>query len=684
MTWFASPADAGPGSAPSATSPTPPSRRRPSSPARSRSRCSSRVRPAWARPSSPRRSRGRPAPSWSGCSATRGSTRRGRCTSGTTRSSCCASRLAGDDQAWDETHDDIFTEEFLLTRPLLTAIRREQPTVLLIDEIDKADVEVEGLLLEVLSDFQVTIPELGTIAAVRRPFVVLTSNATRELSEALKRRCLYLHLDYPTPSASATSCSPRCPTSRTGSPSSWSPRSARLRDAGAEEGAVDRRDDRLGAHPARAGDPRPRRGGGRRHPRRRPQARLRPGRARSRSSDSAMTPVTSSGLLDRHIAFLEALRGGRAAGLARRGPRRRRRAAARRPGPTGHRRATAYAATLVKRPSHRPTFDTLFDLYFPRLVGDGVAGRATTDEPGDGAGARQRRRRWPDLRDAAARRAGRRRPAGAARGSPPRWSERFGAMPGRGPGLSVVVGVHGAAAGLAAELVDRIVAGAARRGPDRGGGAARVAGRRIGGFTRHGRGRRAPPDRRGEGARARRRRRGPADASTSSTSPPRAGRPGGDAPRDLPARPAAGHPAHPEHHARRRGPLDFRRTVRASLSTGGVPLTTHHKPKRPHRTELVVLCDASGSVANFAQFTLLLVYALREQFAEGARVRVHRPRARGHPVLRARAPTSVDAMSRPRREHRPRRAVGPDQLRPRVRRVRRASTATRSGRSRRC
>jgi MoxR-like ATPase len=101
------------------------------------------------------------------------------------------------DQAWEETHDDIFTDEFLLTRPLLTAIRRSEPTVLLVDEVDKTDVEVEGLLLEILSDFQVTIPELGTVHAVRRPFVVLTSNATRELSEALKRRCIYLHIDYP-------------------------------------------------------------------------------------------------------------------------------------------------------------------------------------------------------------------------------------------------------------------------------------------------------------------------------------------------------------------------------------------------------------------------------------------------------------------------------------------------------
>ena len=106
-------------------------------------------------------------------------------------------QAASDDTAWDEIHDDVFAEEFLLTRPLLTAIRRSTPTVLLIDEVDKTDVEVEGLLLEVLSDFQVTIPELGTMAAVRRPLVILTSNATRELSEAVRRRCLYLHIEYP-------------------------------------------------------------------------------------------------------------------------------------------------------------------------------------------------------------------------------------------------------------------------------------------------------------------------------------------------------------------------------------------------------------------------------------------------------------------------------------------------------
>lgn len=104
---------------------------------------------------------------------------------------------AGRDESWDEARTDIFSEEFLLPRPLLTAIRRDEPTVLLIDETDKADVEIEGLLLEVLGDFQVTVPELGTIVATQRPFVVLTSNATRELSEALRRRCLFLHVDFP-------------------------------------------------------------------------------------------------------------------------------------------------------------------------------------------------------------------------------------------------------------------------------------------------------------------------------------------------------------------------------------------------------------------------------------------------------------------------------------------------------
>ncbi|MFC9894459.1 AAA family ATPase [Nocardia sp. NPDC127579] len=107
-------------------------------------------------------------------------------------------RITAERENWDSTRDHVFTDEFLLQRPLLAAIRNPHSTVLLIDELDKADVELEGLLLEVLGDFQVSIPELGTITAVREPFVVLTSNANRDLSEALKRRCLYLHIDYPT------------------------------------------------------------------------------------------------------------------------------------------------------------------------------------------------------------------------------------------------------------------------------------------------------------------------------------------------------------------------------------------------------------------------------------------------------------------------------------------------------
>src|ERR1044072_2805353 len=98
---------------------------------------------------------------------------------------------------WQEIEEDIFSEDFLLTRPLLEAIRADEPVVLLIDEVDRVEMETEALLLEVLSDFQVSVPELGTMTAVRRPIVILTSNNTRELSEALKRCCLFLHLDYP-------------------------------------------------------------------------------------------------------------------------------------------------------------------------------------------------------------------------------------------------------------------------------------------------------------------------------------------------------------------------------------------------------------------------------------------------------------------------------------------------------
>ena len=102
-----------------------------------------------------------------------------------------------EDASWAEIQDDIFSDEFLLPRPLLEAITADDPVVLLIDEVDRVELETEALLLEILSDYQVSIPELGTIESKQIPLVFLTSNNTRELSEALKRRCLFLHIDYP-------------------------------------------------------------------------------------------------------------------------------------------------------------------------------------------------------------------------------------------------------------------------------------------------------------------------------------------------------------------------------------------------------------------------------------------------------------------------------------------------------
>ncbi|WP_426572188.1 AAA family ATPase [Aquihabitans sp. McL0605] len=104
---------------------------------------------------------------------------------------------AGEGDSWTEVEEDLFSDEFLMERPLLEAIRADDPVVLLIDEVDRVEVETEALLLEILSDYQVSIPELGTITAKQIPLVFLTSNNTRELSEALKRRCLFLHVDYP-------------------------------------------------------------------------------------------------------------------------------------------------------------------------------------------------------------------------------------------------------------------------------------------------------------------------------------------------------------------------------------------------------------------------------------------------------------------------------------------------------
>ena len=271
----------------------------------------------------------------------------------------------------------------------------------------------------------------------------------------------------------------------------------------------------------------------------------------------------------------------------------------------------AYAATLVKRQAQRPTFDALFDLYWPALVGGGVAGAEAPAEEGP---VRDNAEALRDFRDRLA--------EAMASGDEQMLQRlateavgRFGAMPGRGPGLSSWSSYTALQRVDPKQLVDQIVQGLLGTGRTEE-EADRLAAARVGDFT----------------------------ARVESEARRRiAEEKGADHVADVALRPSIDRldvtaakksdleqlrrEIYPlarrlatrltkEQHARRRGALDFRRTVRASISTGGVPLVTHHRPKRPHRTDLVVLCDVSGSVANFAQFTLLLVYALREQFTK--------------------------------------------------------------------
>ncbi len=165
---------------------------------------------------------------------------------------------------WDEMSDDIFSQDFLMTRPLLEAIRATDPVVLLIDEVDRLEIETEALLLEILSDYQVSIPELGTITATQIPLVFLTSNNTRELSEALKRRCLFLHIDYPDIDREREIVLTKVPdiTPEPGRPGG--PHRAHHPQPGSEEGTVGVRDPGLGQDPdvaGRAAGDRSRRGG---------------------------------------------------------------------------------------------------------------------------------------------------------------------------------------------------------------------------------------------------------------------------------------------------------------------------------------------------------------------------------------------------------------------------------------
>lgn len=321
-----------------------------------------------------------------------------------------------------------------------------------------------------------------------------------------------------------------------------------------------------------------------------------------------------SGLVDRHIAFLEALRSaGLNVSLAEDLD-----AVAALTALDWTDRSQVkegYAATLVKRQSQRTTFDALFDLYFPRLVGGGVAEQeraAAEAEPGEPPAARDNGAALQEFREELAQ--------ALEAGDQQRLQElaaemvgRFGAMPGRGPGLSswsAYTALQRVAPGdLVSRIVDALMGdGLTQEEAERG------AGRRVGAFT-------ASVE-----ADARRR---IAEEKGAEHVANVALRPSIDRLDFTAARRAdleeMRREIYPlarrlatrltkERHDGRRGPLDFRRTVRASMSTGGVPLATHHRPKRPHRTELVVLCDVSGSVANFAQFTLLLVFALRDQF----------------------------------------------------------------------
>ena len=316
--------------------------------------------------------------------------------------------------------------------------------------------------------------------------------------------------------------------------------------------------------------------------------------------------MAGSGLLDRHIAFLEALR---SAGLPVSLAENLDAIAALQSLHWGARSTVrdAYAATLVKRQSQRPTFDALFDLYFPGLVGSGAAADDTGEETvRDGADALR------GFRDELLEALGNGDDAELQRLAVEAVG-RFGAMPGRGPGLSSWSAYTALQRIAPEDLVERLVASLVAQGRVEG-EARRVAGRRIGAFTRvvEGDARRRIAEEKGP------------DHVADVALRPTIDRLDFTAARkaDLEEMRREIYPLArrlatrltKERHAKRRGPLDFRRTVRASISTGGVPLTTHHRPRRPHRTELVVLCDVSGSVANFAQFTLLLVFALRDQF----------------------------------------------------------------------
>ena len=468
-------------------------------------------------------------------------------------------------------------------------------------------------------------------------YVVLTSNATRELSEALKRRCLYLHLDYPDAEREREIVLSQVPGPR------GAGRRAARRDRGpaarprAQEAAVDRRVGRLGAHPDRAGDPRPRRQGRRRHPRRRPQARLRPRARDPRAAAPASEPdhepagwsTATSPSSRRCAAPACPSRWPRTSTRSPRCPRCRGTGAPRPRRVRRHAGQEAEPAADLRRALRR---------LLPAAGRRGRAAPTTDRRRGRTSPVRDNAQALADFREQLAQ--------ALADGDEETLARlavemvgRFGAMPGRGPGLSSWSAYTALQRVAPAELVDRIVAGAAGRGPHRGGGR---AGRGPPGRRLHppGRGRRPAPDRRGEGPRPRRRRRGPAEHRPDRLHRRPQGRPRGDAPRDLPAGPAARDPAHPGAPRQAARPARLpayrpRLDLHRRRTAGHPPPAQAAAPQRARRAlrrerlgrELRAVHAAAGLRA-------------ARPVPEGPRVHLHRPRPRGHPPLQARAPTS--------------------------------------------
>lgn len=530
---------------------------------------------------------------------------------------------------WEATKTDVFSEEFLLQRPLLTAIRRTEPTVLLIDETDKADIEIEGLLLEVLSDFAVTVPELGTLTATRAPFVLLTSNATRELSEALKRRCLYLHIDFPTPELERRILLSRVPEL----PEHFAEelvriigvlRGMQLKKVPSIAETIDWGRTVLALGLDTIDD------GRCRHARRGSQAPIRPATGYRRAQVElvaarrirAARPLAPHGLPGHLVGFVEALRG---SGIS--------------VGPSetvdaGRVMATlglgdrevlreGIACAVLRRPDHRDTYDAMFDLWFPAALGARAV--ITTEDESAGSGGlppddvEAMRQLLLDLlannQDLA--------------GKDERLVEMIARIveaygkysSSRGPSFSSYQALKAMALD---ELEGKLLAGLLAPYGDEPTAtqeqiAKALAAQKIAQLRRM------------------------VDAETKRRTAEQLGREhvqmygipqlsenveflraSGEQLRQMRrvvaplARTLATRLAARRRRARA-GSIDLRKTLRKSMSTGGVPIDlVLHKP-RPARPELVVLCDVSGSVAGFSHFTLLLVHALRQQFS---RVRV--------------------------------------------------------------